>query len=103
MYCLSKACGKRCVNPQKENCIGCGYEMYSKTLFVILSSEILKNEQFFDNAKTQAEKIKRKALLNNKLYPAAYEMLSTLKNIYKIDISEYKKIITRSDEYGLIG
>ena len=103
MYCLAKACGKRCVNPQKENCIGCGYEMYSKTLFVILSSEILKNEQFFDNAKTQAEKIKRKALLDNKLYPAAYEMLSTLKNIYKIDISEYKKIITRSDEYGLIG
>lgn len=103
IYCMAKSCGIKCLNVQRGSCIGCGHEMYSKALFIMLSAEILKQENKLDTAQTNAEKIKRSAILDKKLYPAVYEMLLGLKNIYDIDITEYKKIIKRSDIYGIIG
>lgn len=103
VFCLAKICYQRCEYPQRTSCLGCGNEMYAKSMVIGLGQEIYRQEQYLESAKTNAEKIKRNAILDNKLYPAAYEMLFILSEIYHVDIKEYQQILIRGDEYGLIG
>lgn len=95
VFCLAKACYRRCEYPQRESCMGCGNEMYSKSMMIGLGQEIYRQECFLESAITHAEKIKRTAILENKLYPAAHEMLLVMSKIYGMDIKEYKQILIR--------
>lgn len=65
-----------------------------------LNSEIKFQEYSLNIARTQAEKIKRIAILERKLYPAVYELLNTVKFIYGQDIEGLKKIISGDDKNG---
>jgi len=102
IYCLSKACFKGCVQKQRKKCIGCGNEMYVKSVLLELSQEIFKQKTKLDNARTDGERFKRTKILEERLYPASYEILSTIKNIYHEDIMEYTKILERNDQYAII-
>lgn len=97
VYCIRKAFGEECNMPNREHCIGCGSEMYLKTFLNDLHSEILLDRMKFQNAKTKAERFKWKSILENKLYPAAYEILKSIKYIYKQDITEYQKLFLGED------
>lgn len=92
IYCIRKACRKECSRPQRKSCVGCGYEMYVESFLYKLKNEIFFQNELLDKAISEGEKIKRMAILEEKLYPAAYEALSVIKNVYGIDINEYKKI-----------
>ncbi|QOX63880.1 hypothetical protein FRZ06_11320 [Anoxybacterium hadale] len=102
VYCIQKAFGKECCMPKKENCIGCGSEMYLKTFLNDLREEIASSIKRFQNAKTNAEKFKWKSIIENKLLPAAYEVLFIVKYTYKQDITEYQKKFLGDDLIGII-
>ncbi|OAB41782.1 hypothetical protein [Paenibacillus antarcticus] len=97
VYCIRKAFGEECNMPNREHCIGCGSEMYLKTFLSDLHNEIKVDRMKFGNAKTKAERLKWKAILENKLYPAAYEILASMKYIYKQDITEYQRLFLGED------
>jgi|GEM_PF-6413707 len=101
VFCLAKACNKECVQVQRTTCIGCGYEMYLKSVLLELSQEIFYHENKLNNAITEGEKIKRTLILKEKLYPASYEILSAIKYIYGEDITNYKKILERGYQYAI--
>ncbi|MEK5478142.1 hypothetical protein NYE70_14645 [Paenibacillus sp. FSL R5-0407] len=97
VYCIRKAFGEECNMPNREHCIGCGSEMYLKTFLNDLHNEIKVDRMKFQNAKTRAERFKWKAILENKLYPAVYEILASMKHIYKQDITEYQRLFLGED------
>ncbi|MNG39715.1 hypothetical protein D3C84_1279460 [compost metagenome] len=66
--------------------------MYLKSFLSDLHNEIEVNRMKFEGAKTKAERLKWKAILEKKLYPAAYEILASMKYIYKQDITEYQRL-----------
>lgn len=99
-YCLAKACNIPCVYKQRVSCVGCGYEMYIKSIFMELSLEITKQEKAVANANTDGERLKRNNILKNRLYPAAQECLKTIKKVYNTDVGDYIKILERSGEYA---
>lgn len=101
VFCLAKACNNECVQVQRTTCIGCGYEMYLKSVLIELSQEIFNHESKLNNAITEGEKIKRTLILKERLYPASYEILSAIKYIYGEDIANYKKILERGYNYAI--
>jgi hypothetical protein len=103
VYCLAKACYKGCVQKQRISCIGCGYEMYLKSVLIELSQEIFEQEKNLNRAVTDGERIKREKILKERLYPVSYEILATIKNVFHEDITEYKKILRRNDQYDIVG
>lgn len=103
VYCLAKACYKGCVQKQRTSCIGCGYEMYLKSVLIELSQEIFEQEKNLNRAATDGERIKREKILKERLYPVSYEILATIKNVFHEDITEYKKILRRNDQYDIVG
>lgn len=98
--CLKKAFRKECSEKCRETCIGCGYEMYVKAFLMELRNEIKFQEQSLDRAKTQAEKVKRTAILEKRLYPTVHELLTTVKHVYGKDIEDYKRLFIGDDKNG---
>ncbi len=103
VYCIKKAFGQECSMPTREHCIGCGFEMYLKTFLNDLNNEIISDNIKFQNAQTKAEKFKWKLILEKKLYPAVYEILTLIKYLYKQDITEYQKMFLGDDYNGNVG
>lgn len=97
VYCIRKAFGEECNMPNREHCIGCGSEMYLKTFLNDLHKEVIVDRMKLQNAKTKAERFKWKSILENKLYPAVYEILKSMKYIYKQDITEYQRLFLGED------
>lgn len=93
VYCLRKACNKECSQINRKSCVGCGNEMYVRSFLLGLHNEIEYQKRCLEEAVTDGERIKCTAILEEKLYPAAFEMLSVIKNIYKEDIEEYKQLL----------
>lgn len=98
VYCLRKACGKECSEKYRTTCIGCGYEMYVKAFILGLRNEIKFQEHSLDVAKTAGERIKRTAILAEKLYPTVVELLSTVKYIYGQEIDGFKQLYLGDDK-----
>jgi len=92
IYCLRKAFGKECSEKSRETCIGCGYEMYVKAFLMELRNEIKFQGSCLDRAKTEGEKIKRRAILEKKLCPTVDELLVTIKYVYGQDVEEFKRL-----------
>ena len=67
--------------------------MYVRSFLLGLHNEIEYQKRCLEEAVTDGERIKCTAILEEKLYPAAFEMLSVIKNIYKEDIEEYKQLL----------
>lgn len=93
VYCLRKACNKECSQINRKSCIGCGNEMYVRSFLLGLHNEIEYQKKYLEQAVTIGERIKCTAILEEKLYPAAFEMLAVIKNVYKEDIEVYKKLL----------
>ncbi|WP_410496330.1 hypothetical protein QTL86_02005 [Cellulosilyticum sp. ST5] len=97
IYCLKKACKKGCTEENREICIGCGYEIYTKAFIFELINELKRQERYYSTAKSKAEKYKRKCILEKRLYPAVYEVMSVMKNIYHCNIEEFKTMLLEGE------
>ena len=86
--------GKQCIYPKRENCVGCGHEIYLKSCLFELGDRIQQAKQQALISKTQASKNKNIFMIKNVLSPIVAEIFITLKDVYKIEnIDEFKNLI----------
>lgn len=92
--CMLMAQGKQCVYPKRENCVGCGHEIYLKSCLFELGNRIQQAKQQALISKTQASKNKNILMIKNVLSPIVAEVFITLKDVYKIEnIDIFKNLI----------
>ncbi|MGL4913585.1 MAG: hypothetical protein ACRC3Y_14270 [Romboutsia sp.] len=94
LACMLIAQGKQCVYPKRENCVGCGHEIYLKSCLFELGDRIQQAKQQALISKTQASKNKNILMIKNVLSPIVAEIFITLKDVYKIEnMDEFKNLI----------
>ena len=97
--CLMTAAEFPCPNPDRDACIGCGYEIYTKTALHTLMSEYARFAKLKKTAES-ADSWRYGKILEQAVLPAISEMLGAVKLLYgDSDISEILDIVERGIEY----
>jgi len=92
--CLLSACNKLCPYDDRTQCVGCPFEIRTKSTMLLLTSEHQRLRRLFDNASTPIEKAKYRQLLIETVIPCLDEVLSCLRNEYGDDVfTAYEQII----------
>jgi len=79
--CLMTAAGYACTDPDRSCCIGCGFEIYTKTILRLLLSEysrLLERKR----ASGEDEVARCEAILKKAVLPAITEMLLSTERLY---------------------
>ena len=85
--CLMTAAGQICKYPRRDGCIGCGYEVYTKTTMYTLMREYKRLSDSIKKSKATDAK-RSKMILEQAIYPAVKEILASVKILYpNADIS----------------
>ena len=79
--CLMTASGSFCVDAERSSCIGCGYEIYTKTILHCLAREYARLLAKKGDA-DQAEAVRCTKILKNAVMPAIAEMFASIKRLY---------------------
>jgi hypothetical protein len=79
--CLMTAAGFRCAFPDRGNCIGCGYEIYTKTAMHTLMREYARLTHV-RNGVGPSEARRCGQILERAVFPAITEMLTAAKSLY---------------------
>ena len=79
--CLMAAAGQACQYPRRDGCIGCGYEIHTKTTMYALMREYRRLSESAKNAKAADAKRHRK-ILEQAIFPAVTEILASAKILY---------------------
>jgi hypothetical protein len=79
--CLMTASGFTCADPDRSCCIGCGYEIYTKTIMRCLTAEY---KRLVERKKSADEKeaIRCSKILKAAVMPAIAEMIASMKQLY---------------------
>lgn len=80
--CMCSACGKVCPYALRRQCVGCEYEISTKSTLFLLISECKRMKHLFDTSEDVNEKEKYKYLMRSVILPKLSEMLTCLKNNY---------------------
>ncbi|GHV10524.1 hypothetical protein FACS1894219_00100 [Clostridia bacterium] len=101
--CLMTAIGERCQNPSRAGCIGCGYEILTKSAMRLLSREFerLKSQR---NIALKSESWRFTKLMEHTVLPAIAEIIACAKTLNPgSDISLLLDILEgRTKYYGRI-
>lgn len=99
--CLMTAAGLPCAFTDRDACIGCGYEIYTKAAAHMLMKEYAHLVHMKKSAK-QAEDARRyEKILEMSVLPAVAEMISSAKLLYReTDITGFLDIVERGLEYA---
>ncbi len=76
--CLMSAIGEHCPNPSHASCIGCGYEIYTKSAMQLLMREYIRLRQARQTS-AHNESWRFSAILNSGVLPAIAEIISCVK------------------------
>lgn len=94
--CLNTACGRICPYPNRSQCVGCEYEISTKSTLFLLVSECRRMKTLFDTATDPLEKEKYKQLTRTLIIPKINEMLGCLERDYGKDCFEqYAEILKK--------
>ena len=80
--CLCSACGKVCPYTTRRQCVGCEYEISTKSTLFLLISECKRMKHLYDTSSDANEREKYKYLMCSVILPKLSEMLTCLKNNY---------------------
>jgi hypothetical protein len=98
--CLMTAAGFSCPYPDKASCIGCGYEIYTKTAMHTLMNEYVRLTKLKKTA-DKSEVWRYGKILEQAVLPAISEMIGAVKLYYNdADITEMLNIVERGIEYA---
>jgi hypothetical protein len=78
--CLLIAANLACSNPERGCCIGCGYEIYTKSLIEFLVREYKRLTHIKRHA-SKSEAIRRSKILRIAIMPALTEIIASIKGI----------------------
>lgn len=90
--CLMTAAGYACADAERNCCIGCGYEIYTRTILYQLTKEyarLLESKKTADKA--EAERCTK--ILKEAVMPAIAEIITSIKKLYpESDLSAMLKV-----------
>lgn len=92
--CLLSALGRLCPYDDRMHCVGCQYELQTKSTLLLLIGEFNRLNKQYAKVQSNLEKGKIRAILENQLKPCLTEMLQALAEQYGEDVlSDYEEII----------
>jgi hypothetical protein len=98
--CLMTAAGLSCPYSDRDSCIGCGYEIYTKTAMHTLMGEYIRLSEL-KKSSMHTEARRYGTILEQAVLPAISEILCAAKYFYKEnDMTEILDIVERGIEYA---
>ena len=92
--CLFTALSRTCPHPEKRQCVGCKYEISTKSTLYLLIAELNRMSTLHKQATTTMEKNKYKTLSTTVLLPKMDEMLCAIQEHYgDVVAAQYHKMI----------
>ena len=92
--CLSSALGKLCPYDDRQHCVGCQYELQTKSTLLLLIGEFNRLNKQYQKLKNELERGKVRAILEKQIKPCLTEMLQALSEQYgEAVLSDYEDII----------
>jgi len=92
--CLLSALGKLCPYDDRQHCVGCQYELQTKTTLLLLIGEFNRLNKQYQKLKNELERGKVRAILEQQIKPCLTEMLEALSEQYGESVlSDYEDII----------
>ena len=80
--CLITALRKRCPFPERTCCIGCEYEISTKTTFYMMTHEVKRLNVLYSTEQDPTSKKRVKAIASKVVLPALNEMLHCVRSEY---------------------
>ncbi|MFC2678982.1 MAG: hypothetical protein ACFN08_07030 [Granulicatella sp.] len=92
--CLLSALGKLCSYDDRQHCVGCQYELQTKSTLLLLIGEFNRLNKQYQKLKNELERGKVRAILEQQIKPCLTEMLEALSEQYgEAVLSDYEDII----------
>ena len=92
--CLLSALGKLCPYDDRQHCVGCQYELQTKSTLLLLIGEFNRLNKQYQKLKNELERGKVRAILEQQIKPCLTEMLQALSDQYgEAVLSDYEDII----------
>ena len=92
--CLLSALGKLCSYDDRQHCVGCQYELQTKSTLLLLIGEFNRLNKQYQKLKNELERGKVRAILEKQIKPCPTEMLQALSEQYgEAVLSDYEDII----------
>lgn len=92
--CLLSALGKLCPYDDRQHCVGCQYELQTKSTLLLLIGEFNRLNKQYQKLKNELERGKVRAILEQQIKPCITEMLQALSEQYgEAVLSDYEDII----------
>ena len=92
--CLLSALGKLCTYEDRQHCVGCTYELQTKSTLLLLIGEFNRLNKQYGEVQNDLEKGKIRAILEYQLKPCLTEMLQALSDQYGQEVlNDYEVII----------
>jgi hypothetical protein len=93
--CLMTAIGRACPNPERACCLGCGYEIYTKTAMHLLMREYARISALRSSADA-GKQLRCTKILETAIYPAVAEILASARALCpESDNSELLAIVEK--------
>ena len=95
--CLMSALEKLCPYANKRNCVGCKYEISTRSTLFLLIEEYNRIRNLYSSTKDTLEKAKYRKILIDIIAPQMDEMLCTIRENYGEDVfMDYERLIKSS-------
>ena len=92
--CLLSALGKLCPYDDRQHCVGCQYELQTKSTLLLLIGEFNRLNKQYSKLTNDLERGKVRAILEKQIKPCLTEMLEALSEQYgEAVLSDYEDII----------
>ena len=92
--CLLSALGKLCSYDDRQHCVGCQYELQTKSTLLLLFGDFNRLNKQYQKLKNELERGKVRAILEKQIKPCLTEMLQALSEQYgEAVLSDYEDII----------
>ena len=92
--CLLSALGKLCPYGDRQHCVGCQYELQTKSTLLLLIGEFNRLNKQYSKLTNDLERGKVRAILEKQIKPCLTEMLEALSEQYgEAVLSDYEDII----------
>lgn len=92
--CLMSALQKSCPYGQKRLCIGCEYDICTRSTLFLMVTEYNRIKNLFLSSEDSLEKAKYKNILQNIVLPKMDEMLTTIRELYGENVfNDYETLI----------
>lgn len=100
LFCLCFAAGFPCSHPERSCCMGCGYEIYTKSAFHILMQEYVSLSKKRGMAE-DVERMRYSRIMSEGILPAVSQMVSSLEVLYpKADMEPFLEMMERGIGYA---